>query len=416
MIPEAREVRLRPKIRKVLEARCRAPSTPQGDLKRAQIVLLAAEGRSTRSIAKEVGVQPRIVSKWRHRFADHGLAGLNDRPRASKKPIYSQATNRRILALLDKPPPPGYARWTGRLLAMALQDVDVQYVWRFLREHNIDLAARKSWCESNDPEFAAKAGLISLIRRWLKAGVLEDGQVQPSEQGTPQGGSISVLLSNLYLHFVLDLWFERVVKRRLRGEARLVRYIDDFVICFQYRSDAIRVQEALRLRLGKFGLALEPTKTKLVEFGRFAQRHAGKRGRKRPETIYFLGLTLYCTRNLKGNFKVGMRTEKSRLRRSLLSLQELMRQIRHYTIGDQVGQINAVLRGHYAYYGVAGNLRCLVKVYRAVERYWRRILRSRSWAGRRLTWEKYHQIKARTPLLKPKLCLPYAELQALAVL
>jgi len=113
---------------------------------------------------------------------------------------------------------------------------------------------------------------------------------------------------------VLDLWFERVVKGRLRGEARLVRYIDDFVICFQYRSDAIRVQDALRLRLGKFGLTLEPTKTKLVEFGRFAQRHAGKRGRNRPETIYFLGLTLYCTRNRKGNFKVGMRTEKSRLK------------------------------------------------------------------------------------------------------
>ena len=258
--------------------------------------------------------------------------------------------------------------------------------------------------------------LISLIRRWLKAGVLEDGQVHPSEEGTPQGGSISVLLSNLYLHFVLDLWFERVVKSRLRGEARLVRYIDDFVICFQYRSDAIRVQDALRFRLGKFGLTLEPTKTKLVEFGRFAQRHAGKRGRKRPETIYFLGLTLYCTRNLKGNFKVGMRTEKSRLRRSLLSLQELTRRIRHHTIGDQVGEINAFLRGHYAYYGVAGNLRCLVKVYRAVERYWCRMLRSRSWAGRRLTWEKYHQIKARTPLLKPKLRLPYAELQALAVL
>jgi len=218
-------------------------------------------------------------------------------------------------------------------------------------------------------------------------------------------------LSNLYLHYVLDLWFERVVKSRLRGEARLVRHIDDFVICFQYRSDAIRAQDALRFRLGKFGLTLEPTKTKLVEFGRFAQRHAGKRGRKRPETIYFLGL-----RNLKGNFKVGMRTEKSRLRRSLLSLQELTRRIRHDTISDQVGEINAFLRGHYAYYGVAGNLRCLVKVYRVVERYWHRMLRSRSWAGRRLTWEKYHQIKARMPLLKPKLRLPYAELQALAVL
>src|SRR6202008_1289354 len=182
--------------------------------------------------------------------------------------------------------------------------------------------------------------LINLIRPWLKAGVLEDGAVHPSDQGTPQGGSISVGLSNLYLHYVLDLWFERVVKCRLPGEAHLVRYIDDFVICFQYRSDALRVQDALRLRLGKFGLTLEPTKTKLVEFGRFAQRHAGKRGRTRPETIYFLGVTLYCT----GNFKVGMRTEKSRLRRSLMSLQESMRRIRRHQIGEQVSEINAVLR------------------------------------------------------------------------
>ncbi len=157
MIPEAREVRLKPKVRKVLEARCRAPTTPQGEVKRARIVLLAADGRSTRAIAKEVGVQPRIVSKWRHRFADHGLAGLKDQPRAAKPPIYGPATNKRILALLDKSPPAGYARWTGPLLAKALEDVDVQYVWRFLREHNIDLATRKSWCESNDPEFVTKA-------------------------------------------------------------------------------------------------------------------------------------------------------------------------------------------------------------------------------------------------------------------
>jgi hypothetical protein len=215
---------------------------------------------------------------------------------------------------------------------------------------------------------------------------------------------------------VLDLWFERIVKTRLRGEARLVRYIDDFVICFQYRSDALRVQEALRLRLGKLGLTLEPTKTKLVEFGRFAQKHAGKRGRNRPETIYFLGMTLYCTRNRKGNFKVGMRTEKSRLRRSLMALPELMRRIRHEPISTQVGDINTVLRGHYAYYGVAGNLRSLIKVYRVVERYWRKMLCSRSWAGRSLTWELFNQIKERTPLLPPKLRLPYREMQALAVL
>jgi group II intron reverse transcriptase/maturase len=258
--------------------------------------------------------------------------------------------------------------------------------------------------------------VISLIRRWLKAGVLEDGVVHPNNEGTPQGGSISVLLSNLYLHYVLDLWFERVVKCRLRGEAHLVRYIDDFVICFQYRSDALRVQDALRRRLGKFGLALEPTKTKLVEFGRFAQRHAGERGRNRPETIYFLGLTLYCTRNRKGNVRVGMRTEKSRLRRSLMSLQELMRRVRHHGIGDQVSEINAALRGHSAYYGVAGNIRALFKVYQATQRYWHGMLCSRSWAASRMTWDTFNQIKQRTPLLRPKLRLPFRELQALAVL
>jgi group II intron reverse transcriptase/maturase len=257
--------------------------------------------------------------------------------------------------------------------------------------------------------------LISLIRRWLKAGILEDGEVHPNEEGTPQGGSISVLLSNVYLHYVLDLWFERVVKPRLRGEAYLVRYIDDLVLCFQYRDDALRVQKALCKRLGKFGLTLVPTKTKLVEFGRFAQRHASKRDRRRPETIYFLGFTLYCTRNLKGNFKVGMCTEKSRLRRSLLSLQDLMRRIRHLPVREQVDQLNTVLRGHYAYYGVAGNIRALRKVHRAVERYWHKMLTSRSWAGR-ITWDAFHRIRERVPLLRPKLYLPYRELQALAVL
>src|SRR2546423_5886330 len=143
MIPKAREVRLKPKVRKVLAARCPAPTTAQRDVKRARIVLLAAQARSTRSIAEEVGVQPRIVSNWRRRFADDGLEGLNNLPRAGKTPIYGQATNKRILALLDQPPPQGYGRWTGPLLAKALGDVDVQYVWRFLREHNIDLEVDK---------------------------------------------------------------------------------------------------------------------------------------------------------------------------------------------------------------------------------------------------------------------------------
>src|SRR5258705_5958709 len=154
MIPEAREVHLSRKDSKVLEACCGSPVTLQRDLKGARIVLLAAAGRSTRSIAKEVGVQPRIVSLWRHRYADHGLEGLQDKPRPGKQPIYTTATDKRILKQLDKPPPQGFARWTGPLLAGALGDVDVQYVWRFLRNNKIDLVARKSWCESNDPNSA----------------------------------------------------------------------------------------------------------------------------------------------------------------------------------------------------------------------------------------------------------------------
>jgi RNA-directed DNA polymerase len=257
--------------------------------------------------------------------------------------------------------------------------------------------------------------LISLIRRWLKASVLEDGEIHANEEGTPQGGSISVMLSNVYLHYALDLWFERVVKSRLRGEAYLVRYIDDFVMCFQYRADALRVQKALCQRLSKFGLTLESTKTKLVEFGRFAQRHASKRGRKRPETIYFLGFTLYCTHNRKGNFRVGLRTEKSRLRRALMRLQDQMRRMRHLSIREQTDSLNQMLRGHYAYYGIAGNIRALQRVHRAVERYWRKMLSSRSWQGQ-VWWKQFQQIKERFPLLRPKLYLPYSELQAIAAL
>jgi RNA-directed DNA polymerase len=257
--------------------------------------------------------------------------------------------------------------------------------------------------------------VLNLIRRWLKAGVLEDGDIHPNDEGVPQGGSISVLLSNVYLHYVLDLWFERVVKPRLRGEAYLVRYIDDFVLCFQYREDALRTEEVLRKRLGKFALQLEPSKTRLVEFGRFAQRYAPKRGRKRPETLSFLGFTLYCTRNRKGHFKVGLRTEKTRLQRSMAKLSELMRRMRHLPVREQVINLNRVLRGHDAYYGIAGNFRAVQILHRFVERYWHKMLCSRSRKGQ-VTWEVFHRIKERFPLQRPKLHRPYAALQALAVL
>jgi group II intron reverse transcriptase/maturase len=256
--------------------------------------------------------------------------------------------------------------------------------------------------------------LVRLIRRWLKAGVLEDGSIEPSEEGVPQGGSISVVLSNLYLHYVLDLWFERVVKPRLQGEAYLMRYIDDFVVCFQYQTDAQRFEQALVKRLAKFTLALEPTKTRLVAFGRFAERDAKRQG-KRRETFTFLGLTLYCTRNRRGNFKVGWRTDKTRLRRSLAKFHQLLQIIRHESLKEQAEQINQGLRGHYAYYGIAGNVGRLLGVYRHVERYWREMLSSRSQKGK-IRWEVFLAIKRRYPLQRPKLSLPYTRLKLYAVL
>jgi transposase len=157
MISKATEVRLDPETRAVLEGWVRASTTEQRKVKRAHIVLLAAEGWPSRRIAREIGVMTGVVSVWRKRFAASGIEGLEDKPRPGAKPVYTQETDKRILAMLDQPVPKGRARWDGKLVAKALGDVDVNYVRRFLGKQKIDLAGRKSWCESKDPEFAAKA-------------------------------------------------------------------------------------------------------------------------------------------------------------------------------------------------------------------------------------------------------------------
>lgn len=159
-IQEATPIKLTAKERSALEAMIRSAKTEHGLVERARIVLLAAQGRSTRSIAAELGTWPGRVSRWRTRFARHRLAGLHDLPRPGPTPRYTVATDKRILSLLDQPPPAGYGRWTAPLLARTLGDVSDQYIWRFLRENKIDLAARKSWCESDDPDFVAKAAEI----------------------------------------------------------------------------------------------------------------------------------------------------------------------------------------------------------------------------------------------------------------
>ncbi len=160
MIPKAAEVRLTPEDRSVLEARLRAPTTEQRDVLRARIVLLAGEGRSTRSIARIIGTMPRTVSLWRGRYAREGLAGLAGKSHPGPAPKYEAGTGTRVLAVLDRPPPAGFARWTGPMIAAELGDVHEQQVWRILRAHKLDLSGRKSWCESDDPEFVAKAAEV----------------------------------------------------------------------------------------------------------------------------------------------------------------------------------------------------------------------------------------------------------------
>ncbi len=258
--------------------------------------------------------------------------------------------------------------------------------------------------------------ILTLIRRWLKAGVMmPDGKVEEVKCGTPQGGSISVLLSNVYLHYVLDLWFEKKIRKQLEGEAYWVRYLDDFVLCFQYQSDALRVRKLLEERLEQFGLELAPEKTRLIEFGRFAQRDAAKQGKNRPETFSFLGFTHYCTRNRKGNFKVERRTERKRMQRAAQTIQKLIWEMLHAPVQAQQQALNQYLRGHYNYYGIAGNINSLLRIYRLTEKLWRKTLSRRSHDGE-VIWEKFQKLKQCFPLARPKLSITYAHFQAYAKL
>jgi group II intron reverse transcriptase/maturase len=198
--------------------------------------------------------------------------------------------------------------------------------------------------------------ILRLIWRMLRGGVMEDGLTQASEEGTPQGGSLSPLLSNVYLHYVLDLWFERIFRKQCRGEVYFLRFADDFLACFQYREDAARFNAALPERLGKFHLEVEPTKTRLLEFGRFARRAAERAG-KQPETFDFLGFTHYCGQTRQGSFKVKRRTSKKKYRAKLKEWQAWLRESRGLVkAGALLRTAKAKLRGHLNYYAITDNL------------------------------------------------------------
>jgi group II intron reverse transcriptase/maturase len=250
--------------------------------------------------------------------------------------------------------------------------------------------------------------LRRLIGKWLKAGVLEAGSISYPESGSPQGGVISPLLANVFLHYVLDAWFRLEVQPRLRGRAHLIRYADDFVILFRYEDDARRVLEVLPKRFGKFGLTLHPDKTRLVSFRRppaiGPDTKSGPEGR--PGTFDLLGFTHYWGQTRKGGWAVKRKTASKRLSRAVRSIAEWCRQQRHRPIREQHAVLSQKVRGHYAYYGITGNARALAWYLCAVHRAWRRWLDRRN-RRREMTWARFNRLLERYPLPPPRIVHSY---------
>jgi group II intron reverse transcriptase/maturase len=238
--------------------------------------------------------------------------------------------------------------------------------------------------------------ILRLIGKWLNAGVLEEGIVTIPELGTPQGGVISPLLANIFLHYVLDEWFEREVRPRLRGEAFLIRYADDFVIGVAREDDARRIMEVLPKRMSKYGLTVHPEKTRLVRFTPpdAADSATEDRGRPDSRTFDFLGFTHYWGRTRRGGWVVKRKTARSRLKRAFRTLSEWCRKNRHLPIEEQHQTLKQKLQGHYGYYGITGNFACLQNFLEGARRIWRQWLSRRRRAGP-VTWPDFLRLEKR---------------------
>jgi len=241
--------------------------------------------------------------------------------------------------------------------------------------------------------------IVRLIGKWLNAGVMENGRITHPRTGTPQGGVISPLLANIFLHEVLDTWFEADVQPRLRGSAFLVRYADDYIIGFEREDDARKVMDVLPKRFGKYGLTLHPDKTQLVPFQR--PPYGGKRDRERTGSFDFLGFTHYWGLSRKGKWVVKQKTAKDRLARSLRRLDQWMRRWRHLSLDEQQESLRRKMLGHYSGYGIIGNFQALHQFYRATVRRWKYWLDRRSQRGEML-WERFVRLLTRYPLPLPR--------------
>ena len=245
--------------------------------------------------------------------------------------------------------------------------------------------------------------LTRLIDKWLKAGVLEAGQWKRSEEGTPQGGVISPLLSNIFLHEVLDKWFVQMIQPRLHGRGFLVRYADDFVMGFQRKEDAERVMEVLPKRFGRYGLTLHMGKTRVVPFKRPCAGE-DKKDKGSSQSFDFLGFTHYWGKSLKGNWVVKKKTAETKLNRALQAINRWCRKHRHDLLEEQQRALNLKLAGHYAYYGITGNARSLHRYREQVRRYWLKWLNRRHRQRHSLSWERFQTVHEATyPLLRPRI-------------
>jgi RNA-directed DNA polymerase len=247
--------------------------------------------------------------------------------------------------------------------------------------------------------------VIRLIQKWLNAGVLEEGKRVQSEIGTVQGGSISPLLSNIYLHYVLDLWVQQWRQRQASGEMIFVRFADDFVAGFEHRQEAERFLAQLRERFAQFGLGLHADKTRIVEFGRYAENNRRRRGGGKPDTFNFLGFTHSCGKTRKGHFTVLRQTMRQRWQAKLRALKDELRRRLHAPIAEQGAYLRAVLMGHFRYYGVPMNGSAISAFRREVGYLWRTALRRRS-QGNHVSWQRMRRFIERW-FPSASVCHPY---------
>ena len=239
--------------------------------------------------------------------------------------------------------------------------VEIQYIERNPTNWILD-ADIKSFFNHLDHEWIVKfiesrikdPNIIRLVHRTLKAGIMENFQFEPTEEGSGQGSVCSPIIANIYMHYVLVWWFHERVKPMMKGFCELVVYADDFVACFQYKEDAEKFYMALRSRLEHFGLHLQEEKSRLIEFGRYAEENARKRGGK-PDTFDFLGFTHYCSKSSKGRFRVKRKTSRKKFRKKLKEMNSLIRDKRHMPVSETIQWINKVLAGYYNYYAITDN-------------------------------------------------------------